>query len=73
MVYRPSPMRNGDGNAVFLAMAHWQLGDKELARKQYDQAVQWMEKNQPMNEELKHFRSEAVELLKINPQPPKPE
>ena len=31
----------------FLAMAHWQLGDKDEARKWYDQAVEWMEKNQP--------------------------
>ena len=31
----------------FLAMAHWQLGNKDEARKWYDQAVEWMEKNQP--------------------------
>ena len=48
----------------FLAMAHWQLGDKEQARKWYDQAVVWMDKNQPQNEELLGFRTEAEELLK---------
>ena len=28
----------------FLAMAHWQLGHKEEARRWYDQGVAWMEK-----------------------------
>src|SRR5207253_428316 len=32
-------------NAFFLAMAHWRLGEKEPARKEYEHAVQWMEKN----------------------------
>ena len=49
----------------FLAMAHWQLGEKDEARKWYDQAVQWMEKNQPQDEELRRFRAEAEELLGI--------
>jgi tetratricopeptide (TPR) repeat protein/serine/threonine protein kinase len=48
-----------------LAMAHWQLGHKEEARSWYDQAVQWMDKNQPKNEELRRFRAEAAELLGI--------
>jgi tetratricopeptide (TPR) repeat protein len=51
-------------NLFFLAMAHWQLGDKEQAGNYYRQAVQWMEKNQPKNEELVRFRAEAAELLK---------
>ena len=46
-------------------MAHWQLGDKEQARKQYDHAVQWMEKNKRQDEELLRFRAEAAELLMI--------
>jgi eukaryotic-like serine/threonine-protein kinase len=49
----------------FLAMAHWQLGDKEQARKWYEQALQWMQKNQPENEELLRFGVEAAELLMI--------
>ena len=32
-------------NDFFLAMAHWQLDQKAEARKWYDQAVEWMEKN----------------------------
>ena len=46
-------------------MAHWQLGEKEAARKWYDQAVAWMDKNQPNNEELRRFRAEAAELLGV--------
>jgi tetratricopeptide (TPR) repeat protein len=49
----------------FLAMAHWRLGDKDEARKWYNQGVQWMEKHQPRNEELRRFRAEAAELLGI--------
>jgi len=52
-------------NWFFLAMAHWQLGNKEEARKGYDRAVEWLEKNQPQNEELRRFRTEAAELLGV--------
>lgn len=54
----------------FLAMAHWRLGDKEQARKWNDQAVQWMEKNKPQDEELQRFRAEAAERLQLS-EPPK--
>ena len=50
---------------LFLAMAHWQMGEKEQAGKWYDQAVQWMEKNKPQDEELRRFRTEAAELLQL--------
>jgi serine/threonine protein kinase/tetratricopeptide (TPR) repeat protein len=50
----------------FLAMAYQQLGEKEEARQWYGRAVQWMDKNQPKNEELRRFRREAVELLGVN-------
>jgi tetratricopeptide (TPR) repeat protein len=52
-------------DAFFLAMAHWQVGDKDEARKWYDQAALWMDKNQPANEELRRFRAEAEELMGI--------
>ena len=59
----------GDGTDwFFLAMARWQLGDKVQARTWYDRAVQWMEKNQPQNDELRRFRQEAEELLGIKKQ-----
>jgi serine/threonine protein kinase len=57
-------------NTFFLAMAHWQLGQKDEARKRYDQAVQWMEKNNPNDQELRRFRAEAAELLQIQDPPP---
>ena len=46
-------------------MAHWQVGNKEEARRWYDKAVEWMEKNKPDDEELRRFRAEAAELLGI--------
>jgi Flp pilus assembly protein TadD len=49
----------------FLAMAHRQLGEKDKARQWYEKAAQWMEKNQHNDEELRRFRTEAEELLKI--------
>src|SRR5262249_51938396 len=59
---------NQGGNVadwLFLAMAHGKLDDKETARKWYDQAVQWMEKNPLPNGAVRRFRSEAEELLEI--------
>jgi tetratricopeptide (TPR) repeat protein len=58
--------KGGDGNDwFFLAMAHWQVGEKVKAREWFDRAVQWMDKNQPKNEELLRIRAEAAELLGI--------
>ena len=58
--------KGGDSNEwFFLAMAHWQLGEKDKAREWYDRAVQWMDKNQPNNDELCRFRAEAAELLGV--------
>jgi tetratricopeptide (TPR) repeat protein len=60
-------LRNGgDSNDwFFLAMAHWQRGDKPQARSWYDKAIPWMEKNQPKDEELIRFRAEAAALLEV--------
>jgi WD40 repeat protein/serine/threonine protein kinase/tetratricopeptide (TPR) repeat protein len=58
--------KGGDGfDWFFLAMAHWKLGEKDKAREWYDRAVQWMDKNQPTNDELRRFRTEASELLEL--------
>ena len=64
---KSTALRNGGDSSdwYFLAMARWQLGDKEDARRWYDKAVRWQEKNQPGNEELTRFRGEAEDLLKI--------
>jgi serine/threonine protein kinase/WD40 repeat protein len=59
-------MRYQGGNSwdwFFLAMTHWRLGDRGKAFLCYGQAVQWMAKNQPQDEELRRFRAEAEGLL----------
>jgi WD40 repeat protein len=63
-----APGRYFAGNAFFLSMAHWQLGDKEKARQSYTQAVSWMEKSRPDDEELRRFRSEAAESMQVQDQ-----
>jgi Flp pilus assembly protein TadD len=47
----------------FLAMAYWQVGEKEKARTAYEQGGRWMDKNQPANEKLRQFRDEAKAVL----------
>ncbi len=49
----------------FLAMAHWQRGEKDKAREWYERAEAWRAKNRPKDEELRRFRAEAAELLKV--------
>lgn len=51
------------GRDWFLAMAHWQLGEKDHASRLYHQAVEWMDKNRPKDIELIHFRAEAGALI----------
>jgi tetratricopeptide (TPR) repeat protein len=47
----------------FIAMAEWKLGHPDEARKWYDQAVRWMDKNHPTDDELRRCRKEAAHLL----------
>jgi tetratricopeptide (TPR) repeat protein len=59
-------LRKDGGDAFpwfFLAMAYWQSGDKAAARKWYDRAVGWMEKNSPNDKYLRCFRVEADQLI----------
>jgi tetratricopeptide (TPR) repeat protein len=68
--------RGGDAfDWFFLAMAHRKLGNADEARKWYDQAVEWQEKNKetlakdkPHAEELRRFRAEAEEVLELKKQ-----
>jgi tetratricopeptide (TPR) repeat protein len=57
--------RGDSSEWFFLAKAYWQLGDKESARKWYDQAVQWTERNRPHDPQLRRFRQEAAEMLGV--------
>ena len=57
-------LRGGDGDDwFFLAMAHWNLGDKDKARLWYDKAVAWAEDKYRFNPTLLAFRVEAGELF----------
>jgi tetratricopeptide (TPR) repeat protein len=49
----------------FLAMAQWQLGDPSQARRSYDEAVTWMDKHNPIDDEVRGFRAEAANLMGI--------
>ncbi len=64
---RSMELRNGGDSFdwFFLAMTHEKEGRKDEARKWYDQAARWMDKNQSKNEELNRIRAEAAALLGI--------
>jgi eukaryotic-like serine/threonine-protein kinase len=66
----PGPFTAIDG--LFLAMAFWQLGDKEKGREWYAKALQSVDTaTQPSRRELALIRSEAARLLGISdPKPP---
>jgi superkiller protein 3 len=53
-------------NALFLAMAYWQLNERDEARQWYEKAVEWMEKQQTGDTQLHRIRAEAEELLEFN-------
>ena len=68
----------GDGGSaidwLFLAMAHWQLGQQEDARRWYEKAAQWINDNKCKDAEFLRFRAEAAALLGIElPEPVKQE
>jgi hypothetical protein len=50
-------------NWFFLAMAHWQRGEKERARSYFDRAVKWTKTKDPTNAELLQFWRESAGLL----------
>jgi tetratricopeptide (TPR) repeat protein len=56
--------KNEAFNTFFLAMAHWQLGNKAEARLWFDKGVAWANMHEPKNDELRRFRTEAVELVR---------
>jgi tetratricopeptide (TPR) repeat protein len=56
----------------YLAMTHWQLGDKTQAHNWYDKGIAWMEKYSPNNASLRDgVRAQAAELLGIEEPKPK--
>jgi serine/threonine protein kinase/tetratricopeptide (TPR) repeat protein len=58
------PVNATDG--FFLAMAHWQMQEKDKARAWFARAGQWMEKGETHDPDPKRFRAEAATLLGID-------
>jgi serine/threonine protein kinase/tetratricopeptide (TPR) repeat protein len=56
-------------DGFFLAMAYQRIGDNKEARKSFDNASDWMEKNASKDEELIHFRAEAERVLGVHIEP----
>ena len=48
---------------LFLAMAHWRLGEVERSKEWYDEAVTVMERQQPVSMQVLRFQAEAKELI----------
>ena len=60
-----------DVSAAFLAAeVHWRLDHKEVARRWFDKAAEWMEVNKNQDEKLREYRAEAAQFLGIGEQPP---
>lgn len=58
--------KGGDADDwLFLAMAHWQLGEKSEARKWYDKSVEWMTRKNVKSGETARLRAEVEALLGI--------
>jgi tetratricopeptide (TPR) repeat protein len=53
---------------MFFAMAHWQLGDKERARRLYAQGAAWIAEHRKNSEEHNRLRTEAEGLMGITEQ-----
>jgi len=70
-LWRSVELTSGGSRAdwLFLAMAHWQKGDKDKARSWYDKAVQGMEKDESNDDELRRFGAEAAALLGLPDHP----
>jgi tetratricopeptide (TPR) repeat protein len=58
-------LNGGRDTLFFLAMAHWQLGERQAAHERYAEAVRWMEQHAPADAGVRRFRDEAAELLGI--------
>jgi tetratricopeptide (TPR) repeat protein len=63
----PGPPDSWD--RFFEAMAYSGLGDKDNARRCYDEGVRWMEQHLPDHPDLRRFRDEAAHMLGINSSP----
>ena len=55
---------------LFLAMTHWQLGDKAEARKSYDEAIREIASEKKESAALRDLRQETEQLLGITTSAP---
>jgi tetratricopeptide (TPR) repeat protein/serine/threonine protein kinase len=60
-----TPKGGGPAQWFFLAMAHWQLGDKDQAQTWYEKATTWIEKTGPRDQDFGGSQAEAAELMGI--------
>jgi serine/threonine protein kinase/tetratricopeptide (TPR) repeat protein len=60
----PDDAKNAN-ESFFLAMAHWQLGDKTDARQWFEKGAAWMDKGKLRDDEVRRFRAEAAGVLGI--------
>lgn len=56
---------------LFLAMAYHQSGNSQEARRQYEEAATWIDKNKPRAPGLRRLREEARTVLGLDRQTPK--
>ncbi len=55
--------REDGADLLFLAMAHWQAGNKEAAHRWHGRAEEWMQKAGRVTDEHRFFQKEAAALL----------
>jgi predicted Zn-dependent protease len=60
---RPGPP--GSFDRFFESMAYSGLGDRANARRCYDEGVQWMAQHAPNHPDLRRFRDEAAQMLRM--------
>jgi tetratricopeptide (TPR) repeat protein len=60
-----SPGPSSSFQLFFEAMAYSGLGDRDKARRCYDEGVQWREKHLPDHADLRRFQAEAAHMLGI--------
>jgi hypothetical protein len=68
---RTSGVRDADGadnasDGFYLAMAYWQLGDKDRARQWFARSARWMEMGKGEDAVVKRSRAEAAALLGVD-------
>jgi serine/threonine protein kinase len=62
---RAISLRSGEhvADQFFVAMAYWRHQDERQARRWYEKAITWMDRNRLQDAELVRYRDEASELL----------